>query len=168
MESYLPPSRQLFPALLYLPPSMAVAWRSHGGRLHSTKTRRKSVKRAPALSMCDGTSQSPSHPRSRRNLAASGFACTALGRPAVRQTAPAHTGFTALKGLLLRPSAPCLPRTTRHRFALRGAQRLRIKQINLCVPCAFAANGITQAFLKPNPQCPDKPGTAARFFRTRR
>lgn len=45
--------------------------------------RDKRSQRAPTLGMRDGTSQSPSRPRSRHNLAASGFTCTALGRPAV-------------------------------------------------------------------------------------
>jgi hypothetical protein len=80
--------------------------------------------------MRDGTSQSPSRPRSRRKLAVSGSACTALGRPASAlmlrgvQHQCSHIWLYGAMRLLLRPSAPCLPRTTRLRFALRGAQRM--------------------------------------------
>ena len=80
-------------------------------------------KRAPALSMRDGTSQSPSRPRSRRNLAVSGSACTALGRPAVEPYTGSPTMALRRDGLAASPASPRLPRTTRLRFALRGAQR---------------------------------------------
>ncbi len=51
--------------------------------------------------MRDGTSKSPSRPRSRRNFATSGFACIALGRPAstlmlrTAQHQCSHNGSTA-------------------------------------------------------------------------
>src|SRR5216684_2707310 len=84
-----------------------------------------SLKRAPALSMRDGTSKSPSRPRSRRNLAVSGSACTALGRPAVEPYTGSPTMALRRDGLAASPASPRLPRTTRLRFALRGAQRLK-------------------------------------------
>ncbi|HLQ26684.1 MAG TPA: type II toxin-antitoxin system RelE/ParE family toxin [Acidiferrobacterales bacterium] len=97
----------------------------------SEKTPRKELeiakrrKRAPALSMRDGTSKSPSRPRSRRNLAVSGSACTALGRPAVEPYTGSPTMALRRDGLAASPASPRLPRTTRLRFALRGAQRLK-------------------------------------------
>src|SRR5713226_3184589 len=73
--------------------------------------------------MRDGTSKSPSRPRSRRNLALSGSASPALGRPAVEPYTGSPTMALRRDGLAASPASPRLPRTTRLRFALRGAQR---------------------------------------------
>src|SRR5712692_2651354 len=73
--------------------------------------------------MRDGTSKSPSRPRSRRNLAVSGSACTALGRPAVEPYTGSPTMALRRDVAPASPVATRLPRTTRLRFALHGAQR---------------------------------------------
>src|SRR5712692_5748347 len=79
--------------------------------------------------MRDGTSKSPSRPRSRRNLAVSGSACTALGRPAVEPYTGSPTMALRRDGLAASPASPRLPRTTRLRFALRGAQRMNAARL---------------------------------------
>ena len=71
---------------------------------------------APALDKRDGTSKSPSRSRARRVDLPAASPSAGRGRPAVRQTPPAHNGWT--------PREARLPRTTRHRFALPGAQRV--------------------------------------------
>src|SRR5712692_987368 len=73
--------------------------------------------------MRDGTSKSPSRPRSRRNLAVSGSACTALGRPAVEPYTGSPTMALRRDVAPASPVATRLPRTTRLRLGLGATLR---------------------------------------------
>ena len=105
-----------------------------------------------------------------------------LAQPGVSPPAPprppcgpantaAHTAFTAPKGLLLRPSAPCSPRTTRHRFVIPGAaaetQTARHRHPPRPPPEAQQGDTCLRTDSIRNPIAPGSPAPRASDTRTR-